>query len=395
MTTLRNSSNDRLAPIARYVATLFCWATKGGKALMAVFPTFERSGGGRRSIVKFRLLILAMSLGLFACGSGGGESASTPTLPDADVVESSSSTSTTAAPTTSTTSTSTSTTTTTVVESAGSVDEAALVWTSAWQTATDASTTAGDVEAFASADVAEGLKGLLGTADRAITNYPAVSEANDDGVFVVHDCLYSSLPLIGGNTAWYSAEVGADEDGELRVLSLSLESSDACVPAEVSDAAVAGYLEADDAFNELLSEVTISFDRIRATHTGAREVFLEGLRQEFMTDELELRGFEGTQHHPAVSAYNSPTDIELVDCQFLDPEWGVYSTVTGDRTDMLPALVPDQRNGVSTVLEQIDGTWRIASLATAQAFDCDENNKGLPIPVIGVGGDQLDVGETS
>ena len=393
MATLGMSSTDQFAISARNVAALLRSATKGGMAFMAVSPSFERSGDGPRSSAKFQFLILALTLVLSACGAGDGEAAPTPTLPETDVVESSSST-TAVGPTTTTSSTSAPTTT--VVEVVGSVDEVAALWTAAWQTATDASTSAGDVEAFASADVSEGLKGLLGGAGRTITNYPAVSEPNADGVFVVHDCLYSSLPLIGGNTAWYSAEVGANGAGELRVLSLSLVSSDGCVPAEVSDVVIAGYLEADDAFNELLSEVSISFDRVRASHTGDGLIGVENLRQRFITEQLELRGFEGTERHPAVSEFRSPTEIALVDCQFLDSAFGAYDTITGARDDdFIPALVPDQRDGATAILELIDGTWRIESISYAEAIDCDEDNNGLPIPVIGVGGDQRDVGETS
>ena len=201
-----------------------------------------------RGVTVSRSLGLVCLLAFASACSGGDAESSSSTLPTTEAAETS--TTTTEAPVDTTVPVETSTTTSAPAESAVADGDVEALWTQVWQLAAQPSSTEADFEAFASAEAASQLKAIVGDTARSITNYPATSPANDDGLVEVHDCLLATPTLdelteIDPPAAfWLSGEVVRSESGELQITSVTREQSVGCVPAEVADAAIADYLSA-------------------------------------------------------------------------------------------------------------------------------------------------------
>ena len=362
---------------------------KGGSAVIRLWypagdtPHCVGVGSPRNNSAIIGLLFGALVLA--ACGGSDDSESSAVTLPPDAVVES---TSTTAEASDTTTTEAPTTTTTTTEPEAPDVtpDEAGAVWESAWQAAADELGLA-EVEGFASSDVASGLISAVGSG-RSVTNYPAVSPADEDGVWVVHDCLISSPPVIDAASDWYRGEVTLSDSGELIVTDFKLESSSGCVPAVLADEVIADYLEAIAIENEYLTTLTTS-EFLSSAVTGNRLEFLGVLRSDLVSNGEEARGLIEAESNPSVFFFISPTEIVIGDCKRLPDDYGIYVTETGERTNGVPPLVPGQRDGHESTLTFIDGRWKIEDTAIVTDAGCDSANTGIAIPVVDVGGERV------
>ena len=394
MFSVRSNSPFRIAKCARVVPVLCHSATRGGTAVVRLLLRFGAAGGAAVSgrFAKFGGLLFT-ALVVAAC-VGGGEAASDATLPPIDEsVETETST------TTSSVVPATTTTSAAVVEEEEnlvgvvSVEVAEEVWVSAWQAAGLEASSVGDIEVFASVEVAEGLRATLGAVDRSISNFAAVSEPDEDGVVVIHDCLVSFPPFFDAASTWYSGEVSLSEDGVPRVSSFSVESTDPCVPAQVSDAVIADYLDSRAAEAQFWGESPQGVGELGEHFTGTRLQFVADLGQRSIAESFVILGLEDRQWNPHVFEF-STQGIEIGDCYEVDATFGTFDTTTGERTDLIPLPDAGQRNADVSVMVFEDGRWKMSDNGGTTNIECDFDSADLRLAVIDVGGERPPLEET-
>ncbi len=340
-------------------------------------------------MTRHRVIVLAGVLAVTAC-SGDDPAASTTLAPPLSATAPAS----TAPATTSIPSDATTTSTTTSATSPPSTppstpppttqpatDTAAAIatWQSAWAIATG--NAAGDLAAITAPDVAERLTLILEGSNPAITHH-TFAAANPDGTIAIEECLEISPAVSAYDTAWFHGTVTTAGDGTARVTTFeTVDMLNGCVPADVNAAAITAYEAYWDALVVAGSPPDPAHPDLLATTTGAQLDVWTGLLAQFRDAGQELRG-RGTTS-PFVSEF-SPEQVTVLDCQATDPTYGVYITATGERTDIVPPIVPDQRDAITATVIPVDGAWKVAGQNGRDDFGCDPADRSLSIPVVGL-----------
>lgn len=390
MRSFRINSSFPGAKCTRGVPSIFHSVTKGGSAVVTLLLRF---GGAVASGRIFKLsFVLGLALIAAAC-AGGGDTASDVTLPAVDESVPVEASSTTEAPTSTTEAPTTPTTSTAPVEAASS-DEAMAAWVSAWQTASQIEIDEAAVEAFATPEVASGLKQVLtgGGSSRLVTNFPALSDPDSNGVIVVHDCLFVSPPIIDSLTSWYRGEITVSESGEAVVSSFELEAS-GCVPETLSNQIIPDFLEARALEAQFFSSDVPDPSILTPGVSGARLQFLTDLANGVLQNE-DVRGLVEIEWNPVVMTVQSVTQVEVGACYVVPQSHGAFDRTTGQRTGLIPPLSPNQRDAETSTMTLVEGVWTISDNGGVTNIDCDLESTPQRLPIVGVGGDRAALEES-
>ncbi len=262
-----------------------------------------------------------------------------------------------------------------------------MAWVAMWDGAsllvTDPEAAQAAIEATAASDVVDQLttifspdvEGGVEVAARMFGNHPVIVD-NGDGTVQINDCLQVTPP----DTApfvWFSG-VAALEDGQWRIMSIEPEALGGCVPAEIADAAIAGYEAYWDARVEFWEPADPDHPLVDETLTDPQLEVIRDLLIDHEQRGLVLRGRAET--HPEVVQITSSTELTILDCMIQDPERGVFELATGNRTDDIAPVAEGQRDLRSTVMVMEDGSWKVSDVQGQANVRCDTapTVQGLP-----------------
>ena len=324
--------------------------------------------------------LLALALVTAGCGGGNGDSVSDDVedvAPTAAPSESATTPSTTSSPTTEPTAT----------PAAPPIEDALEAWVAMWDGAellvSDPSTAEAEMGAASAPAVADQLTTIFSpqvdsdveVVARTFDNYPVLTDTGT-GMVQIEDCLQVSPP----DTApfvWFSG-TAAVEDGEWQIVSIEPKALGGCVPAEIAEAAIAGYEAYWDARVEFWDPADPDHPLVEETLTGAQLDVVRNLLVNHEQQGLVLRGRAET--HPEVVQITSATELTILDCMIQDPERGVFDATTGERTDDIAPVAEGQRDLRSTVMVMEGDRWKVSDVQGQANVRCDTapTVQGLP-----------------
>ncbi len=324
--------------------------------------------------------LLALALVTAGCSSGSGDSVSDDlerVTPTTGPSESATTPSTTSAPTTEPTATPA------VPPAEGALD----VWTAMWDGAellvSDPLTAEAEMGAASDPAVAAQLTTIflpqvdsdVEVVTRTFDNHPVLTDTGT-GIVQIEDCLQVSPP----DTApfvWFSG-TAAVEGGAWRIMSIEPKALGGCVPAEIAEAAIAGYEVYWDARVEFWDPADPSHPLVEETLTGAQLEVIRNLLANHEQQGLVLRGRAET--HPEVVQITSATELTILDCMIQDRERGVFDASTGERTDDIAPVAEGQRDLRSTVMVMEGDRWKVSDVQGQANVRCDTapTVQGLP-----------------
>ena len=266
-------------------------------------------------------------------------------------------------------------------------EDALRTWVAMWDGAEQLVTdpTAADEAIGANADpsVAEQLatifspdvEGDVDIAARTFENHPVLTDTGD-GTVRIDDCLQVTPPDTSP-FVWFSGTATA-VDGVWRVTSIEPEALGGCVPAEIADAAIAGYEAYWDARVVFWEPADPDHPLVEETLTGPQLEVIRDLLIDHEQRGLVLRGRAET--HPEVVQITSATELTILDCMIQDPDRGVFDAATGERTDDIAPVAEGQRDLRSTVMVLEDGRWKVSECQGQANVRCDTvpTVQGLP-----------------
>ena len=349
-----------------------------GTGSCQVNPRRRSNGSGGPSWPpSFAGVALAALLMLAACSSSGA-SESTTTTPT--------SVSTTADLTTSSTTTSILvTTTTTALPPDDDVIEAWGAYWNAWAEMRASEDLDGSsLESVASSTVIDGALALFDrertsgpdSVETEVVLHPTVTDLDADRA-TVEDCVLLMPSFTDNVGVWHQADLVRIEQG-WRVDAIRIPRGGACVPREMSEAAIAGY----EAYYAAEAEF---WDPPDPTHPMLNEVladpqrsFIVALLEEHAEQGVALRGQPTT--HPEVIEVRSPTELVILSCSEPDPDYGLYDVASGERLPDEAPVRDGQRDLQSAVMVLEDGTWKVSDLQGQVDFACEfaPTDRGLP-----------------
>lgn len=300
-------------------------------------------------------LVVCMALALVASAcSGGGDVVD---LEEAAPAEETSST---------TEATTTTSTTTTTEPAAPSTDPADAV-IETWTTLLDAARTgAPDADQLATIEALAGpatvdqlLAPLFPEASgREIEFFPALTEQGD-GTWAIDDCLVMSPGISVGISNWLvgAAEPADDSPTGWRISGIQVINLDPCVPRSIADAAIAGYEAYWDAQVVFYDPPDPDSPLIEETTSGLYRDFVLDLIADLSSEGQVLRGRPMTV--PEFSSFRSLSEVVIIDCQEVDPQYGVYDGATGERTDRIAPIGPGELDLRETTMQLEGGTWKV------------------------------------
>ncbi len=209
---------------------------------------------------------------------------------------------------------------------------------------------------------------------RTFENNPTVTP-EDDGTVVIDDCIFES-PRIGNATIWYSG-IAEVVDGQWRIVALDLRSELGCVPAGISEEAIAGYEAYWDARVDFWQPADPSNPLVEQTMTGIHLDLISRLLADHQANGLELRGRAETR--PEIVEVRSATEVAILDCAVQDPDRGLYDA-TGSRLSDIPPVRDGQTDLTSAVMILEDGAWKVSDVQGQADVSCDmaPTPQGLP-----------------
>ncbi len=330
----------------------------------------------RKPLAALFLVVLVAA----ACSSGNGDSV-------ADDVEGATPTTQPPAVEADPTAGSTPTTEPTTSPEAPPAEDAITSWVAMWdgaeQLVTDPAAAQAAIEATADTAVAEQLATIFSPdvdsdvdiAARTFENHPLLTD-NGGGTVRIDDCLQVTPPDTSP-FVWFSGTATA-EAGVWRVTSIEPEALGGCVPAEIADAAIAGYEEYWDARVVFWEPADPDHPLVEETLTGPQLEVIRDLLIDHQQRGLVLRGRAET--HPEVVQITSATELTILDCMIQDPDRGVFDAATGERTDDIAPVAEGQRDLRSTVMVLEDGRWKVSDVQGQANVRCDTapTVQGLP-----------------
>jgi hypothetical protein len=176
---------------------------------------------------------------------------------------------------------------------------------------------------------------------------------------------------------WYSAELELRPRGWV-VTELRIPTGAGCVPAEMADAAIAGYEAYYNAEAEFWDPADPAHPVIEEVLAEPQLSFIVGLLEEHAARGVALRG--RPQLHPEVIEVRGLDELVILSCSEPHPDYGVYDLDTGERLPDEPPVRPGQRDLQSAVMVLVDGTWKVSDLQGQVDFACDfaPTDRGLP-----------------
>lgn len=271
----------------------------------------------------------------------------------------------------------------TVPAAEGAGDAWVAMWDGAERLVTDQTVARTEIDAVATAEVADQLEtifspevaGDVEIAARTFENQPVLIDIGN-GMVQIDDCLQVTPP----DTApfvWFAGTATA-EDGSWRITSIEPKALGGCVPAEIAEPAIAGYEAYWDARVEFWEPADPNHPLVEQTLTGPQLEVIRDLLIEHEQRGLVLRGRAET--HPEVVQITSATELTILDCMIQDPDRGVFDAATGERTDDIAPVTGDQRDLRSTVMVLEDGRWKVSDVQGQANVRCDTapTVQGLP-----------------
>lgn len=280
----------------------------------------------------------------------------------------------------STTSTSTSSTTSTT-EPAPEEDSPADVWVDLWAAATTEGSTAVDLEAFATPEVAAQVM-TIATIDehnrRQVLNSPNSDPSQTVGESTVEDCAFLTPPQAETAANFFRATGSVDDAGIFRFDTFEVVSRTGCIPAELNEAVLRDY--ADYWARSAVSNGSPPLlDTIGEIATGDHLSASLALLQQLERDGQFLR--EEPVVHPEVIEWRSRERIVVLDCQELDPESGIFDEATGERTANSFRVQPGDRGLREVTMQFQDGRWKVADRQGSAGVECEfaPTPRGVPV----------------
>jgi hypothetical protein len=211
---------------------------------------------------------------------------------------------------------------------------------------------------------------------RRFNLYPTVT-INEDGSATIDDCTMVSPPIEAPSTGYYYRARVEQVDGSWIVTNTELVSTEGCAPAALAAEIIADYEAYWDALYEAWGPADPTNPALFATTTGEQLEFLIGLLSDF--EGTELRG--QPQINAEISGYSEVDQVEITDCQFPDPDVGLFDAATGDRLGTIDVPREGQRDGrVVLLVRSDDGDWQVSFQQGDIDADCQTppTDRGLP-----------------
>ncbi len=235
------------------------------------------------------------------------------------------------------------------------------------------------LEQLAEPDIVQGAVSLferLGPAETELVTHPKVIDIESDRASL-EDCVVMSPSWAEVAGILYQAEL--IRRGDVWVVADLQASITGCVPAEMAEAAIAGYETSFDA-------AVVFWDPPDPDHPLVGQVlaepqlsFIVELLEEDATRGAALRGRPTT--HPEVTQVLSPVRLVIFDCEEPDPTYGLYDLATGERLPDEAPVEDGQRNLGSAVMVFEDGLWKVSDLqaqVTGSICEFAPTDRGLP-----------------
>jgi hypothetical protein len=282
-------------------------------------------------------------------------------------------------------STTTSTTPTQVLPPEGEVDAAWKAFWEAWaEVRASNRLDPGPLQQVASAAVVEDAVALF---ERERESGPGAIETEvDAGATVVdlgtdhasiEDCVLLSPSFTATTGVHYEAELRLQPRGWV-ITELRIPSGAGCVPAEMAEAAIAGYEAYYDAEAEFWDPANPTHQLLDSVLAEPQLSFIVGLLEDHAARGVALRGQPTT--HPEVIEVRGPEELVILSCSEPHPDYGVYDVDTGERLPDEPPVRQGQRDLQSAVMVLDEGIWKVSDLQGQVDFACEfaPTDRGLP-----------------
>lgn len=217
-----------------------------------------------------------------------------------------------------------------------------------------------------------------GSRQREVHTFPKPTD-NGDGTVSIEDCVLHFPDVVGAQ--WLRGTMTQKSAGAWQVASIE-RAGDVreCVPAEINDAAIAGYERYWDAQLDYWNPPDPNHPLIDATTVGTRRIATVARLEESSRNGWRLRGRSATR--PEIVEITAGGSVVVSDCTQPPADLGVYDEDSGERLDDLVAPIePGQRDLVSARLDREDGVWKVGELRLNERAECEfaPTAAGLPI----------------
>lgn len=240
------------------------------------------------------------------------------------------------------------------------------------------------LESVATSNVIDGALALfdrerssgLTVVETEVVLHPTVTDLDADSA-TVQDCVLLAPSFTENVGVWHQADLVRTEEGWL-VDAIRIPRGGACVPREMGEAAIAGYLAYYQAQAEFWDPPNPDSPLVDRVMAEPQLRFIVGLLEQHESRGVALRGQPTT--HPEVIEVRSETEVVILDC--LEPalDFGLYDLATGERLEDEPLVREGQRNLRSAVMVFRNGEWKVSDLQGQVDFACEfaPTDRGLP-----------------
>ena len=194
-------------------------------------------------------------------------------------------------------------------------EAAEAAWRSFWEAVAvpdDDAAGLAAAQAWGSQDAIDQVRSFpWGSTDRDVESFPVLEASGD--AFTVNDCMFFTPGFgTGGGGLWWAGTV-QQVDGAWTVTAADRVSNfDPCVPAELAEAAIAGYEAYLDAVLVVFTPPDPDSELIEQTMTGNQLTALRPAIESAREDGWTVQG--GSENHPEVTQMPSSTSVVLLDC---------------------------------------------------------------------------------
>lgn len=204
---------------------------------------------------------------------------------------------------------------------------------------------------------------------REITFHPAAT-VQDDGTVGIDDCIIMNRGITaGGVSNWLIGTASpSGPNNEWIIDDLKLVNLDPCIPRSIAEAAIEGYEAHLDAREEFLNPPDRTSPLIEDTATGGYREFILGLIDDLSSNGQVLYGRPSPD--PKFSAVTSLTEVIIIDCQDVNPEYGVYDAASGQRTNRIAPIVEGELDLRQTTMQLEGGSWKASDVRGEGDVQC-------------------------
>jgi hypothetical protein len=193
----------------------------------------------------------------------------------------------------------------------------------------------------------------------------------------IEDCVLLAPSFTNTTGVWYSADLELRPRGWV-VTEVRIPSGAGCVPAEMAEAAIAGYEAYYDAVAQFWDPPDPDSPLIAEVLAEPRRTSITNVLREHADSGVAFRS--DPMIHPEVIEVRSTTEVVLLDCYEPSLSDGVFDMQTGERLPDEPPIREGQRNLRSAVMVLEDGRWKAADFQGQVDFACEfaPTDRGLP-----------------